>query len=405
MQFQQAFAGLKVLTVAKVYAAPFAAYQLGLHGADVICIEEPGKGDSTRTGGSASSKPFSDRHMGTAFLAHGANKRSLTLNLRTPEAQAIFKKLAAEADVIIENLRTGDMERYGLGYEAIRAINPRIIYSSLTGYGQTGPKRRDAAIDMVIQAASGLMSVTGTPESGPLRVGVTSVDYQSGLSLSLALVIALYHRERTGEGQRVDVSMLETALVCMSAMVSEVQNAGFEPKRVGNKSAAMTPVSDTIMCKDTHIMIASSNPDRRKRLFEAIGRPDILEDPRFATVELLRKNIDALYDAMNPVFAQRTAAEWEDILNKAGIPAMRIQSVREASEQPQVKERGLYHVFEDVPGLDRKVSVASAPYKLSRTPARLHSPPPTLGQHTEDILGKLGYGAEELACLREAGVI
>lgn len=407
MQAQQVFAGIKVLTVAKVYAAPYAAYQFALNGADVIAIEEPGKGDSTRSGGSPASADLSKEFMGAAFLAHGANKRSLTLNLRDPEAQKVFKKLARDADVIIENLRTGDMERYGLGYDVIREMNPRIIYASLTGYGQTGPKKRDAAIDTVVQAASGLLSLTGTPESGPVRAGATVIDYQAGLALTAALTMALYHRERFGEGQRVDVSMLETALSCLSAVVSEVVNGGFEPELIGNKAASGTPLSDCMQCREGHIMIAASGA-RRRRLFEAIGRVDIVDDPDNATNDQLRRNSAKIYAEIEPIFLQRTASEWEDILNKAGVPAMRVYSVREAVEQPQVKARGLYHMFEDVPGIPgagRKISVTSAPYKLSRSPAKLHSPPPQLGQHSSEILGELGYSEADILALREAGVI
>ena len=405
MQAQQVFSGLKVLTVAKVYAAPYAAYQLALNGADVICIEEPGKGDSTRTGGTTASADLAKQGMGAAFLAHGSNKRSLTLNLREAQAQEIFRKLARDADVIIENLRTGDMDRYGLGYDVIREINPRIIYASLTGYGQTGPKKRDAAIDTVVQAASGLMSLTGTPESGPVRAGVTVIDYQAGLSLTAALSMALYHRERTGEGQRVDVSMLETALSCMSAVVSEVQNGGFSPELLGNKSASGTPLSDCMQCKDGHIMIAASGGARRRRLFEALGRVDILDDPRNATNDQLRRNAREIYAELEPIFRQRAATAWEDILNKAGVPAMRVYSVSEAVEQPQIKARGLYHVFDDVPGIGRSISVASVPYKLSKSPARLHSPPPQLGQHSDEILGGLGYSDADIRALRDAGAI
>jgi crotonobetainyl-CoA:carnitine CoA-transferase CaiB-like acyl-CoA transferase len=408
MQAQQVFAGIKVLTVAKVYAAPYAAYQFALNGADVIAIEEPGKGDSTRSGGSPASADLSREFMGAAFLAHGANKRSLTLNLREPAAQEVFKKLARDADIIIENLRTGDMERYGLGYDVIRAMNPRIIYASLTGYGQTGPKKRDAAIDTVVQAASGLMSLTGTLESGPVRAGATVIDYQAGLALTAALSMALYQRERIGEGQRVDVSMLETALSCLSAVVSEVVNGGFEPELIGNKAAAGTPLSDCMPCKEGHIMIAASGGARRRRLFEALGRVDIVDDPRNATNEQMRRNSPAIYAEIEPIFLQRTASEWEEILNKAGVPAMRVYSVKEAVEQPQVKARGLYHMFEDVPGIPgagRKISVTSAPYKLSKSPAKLHSPPPQLGQHSSEILDGLGYSEADILALRDAGVI
>lgn len=401
----QVFAGLKVLAVARVYAAPFAAYQLALHGADVIHVEEPLAGDTTRTGGGAHAKAFTDAKMGTAFLAHAANKRSLTLNLREPEAQEAFRKLARDADIVIENLRTGDMERYGLSYETLRAQNPRLIYGSLTGYGQTGPKKRDAAIDMVVQAGSGMMSITGTEESGPVRSGTTVVDYLAGFSLTVALVTALYQRTQTGLGQRLDVAMLESALAGMSAIVSDVQNAGFVPRLMGNRSSTNTPISNTLKCSEGYIMVAASNDRRRRRILEAIGRMDILDDSRFATVELMRQNYREMYAEIERTLAARTAHEWEGHLNKAGVPCMRVASLPEAVDCEQIRERRFYHTFDSAPGVAGKLTVPLAPYKMSMNKPLVHSPPPLLGQHTDEILRGAGYTEADISRMRGAGII
>jgi crotonobetainyl-CoA:carnitine CoA-transferase CaiB-like acyl-CoA transferase len=405
MSSKQAFAGLKVLALARVYAAPFAAYQLALQGADVINIEEPGKGDSARALGGEHAKDLVEQGLGPAFLAHGANKRSLTLNLRKPEGQAIFRHLAKDADIVIENLRVGDMDRYGVGYAALSALNPRLIYASLTGYGQTGPKKRDAAIDIVIQAASGLMSITGTPESGPVKVGSAVIDYIAGLSLTAAILTALHHRHQTGEGQQVDVSMLESALVAMSAIVSDVQNAGLKPALMGNRTANNMPVANSLMCSDVPVVISATNPDRRKKLFDAMGRQDLLDDPRFVTPQLIRRNWKEVYAEMEKTLKTRTAAEWEDVLNRAGVPCMRVSSVAEASTCEQIEARGLYHTIQRMPGVDRPVKVPPAPFKLSKVETPIHLPPPLLGAHTEEILIGSGYSADDIRRFREDGVI
>jgi crotonobetainyl-CoA:carnitine CoA-transferase CaiB-like acyl-CoA transferase len=400
------FAGLKVITVARVYAAPFAAYQLALHGAEVIGVEQPGKGDSTRSNSGAHAKALADRGMGPAFLAHSSNKKSITLDLRHPQGQEVFRRLARDADIIIENLRGGDMARSGLDYAAISAFNPRIIYASLTGWGQTGPKRRDAAIDMVVQAATGMMSVTGTPQSGPLRSGITVIDYMAGYNLTAAIAIALYQRERTGEGQYLDISLLETALAGMSAQVSDVHNAGGRPGLLGNRSMAMMPVSDSLRCGDDgYIMVAASNAVRRAKFFAAIGREDLPREERFATPELLRKNADALYAEIEAHLKSRSAAEWEEILNRGGVACMRIASIAEGIQSEQVQARGLYHRFEQVPWSDRPVTVPLSPLKMSKVKARVHSPPPLLGEHTDSILRDAGYTDAEIKALREAGAV
>lgn len=230
------FADIRVLAVARVVAAPFSTYQLALHGADVISIEAAdGKGDQARCTGNAKSKEYIKHLMAPHFLSHASNKRSITLNLSSERGKEVFLKLAKTADVVVENFRTGSMERKGIGYSVLSELNPRLIYCALTGYGQTGPKRYDAAIDPSIQAGSGMMSITGSPQSGPMKMGAPITDYFAGLGMALGIVTALFHREKTGKGQFVDVSLLEAAIVMMSNVVGETLATGTNPELIGNR--------------------------------------------------------------------------------------------------------------------------------------------------------------------------
>lgn len=399
------FAGIRVLAVARVVACPFAAYQLALHGADVIRIEDTQSGDSMRiTGGRHLGLP--EHGMGTAFLAQSANMRSMTLNMRSPQAQQIFRRMAGEADVVLENLLTGSMARYGLDYESLRAVNPRLVYCSLTGFGQTGPKKRQPANDTIIQAASGLMSLTGEANGGPVKTGAHIFDYGSGFAAALGIVTALYQRNATGRGQNVDVSMLETALVMNGDTVSDVLNAGASPMRHGNRGEATGSINNVFPCKDgTWLLIAASREPQRQRLWPALGRPDLGLDPRFATPQARSGHMDALYAEIGKALMAKTAREWEDILEAAAIGSSEVKTLGDALAHPQVQARRPFHDVGELPGLGVRVKVPLAPYRLSEGGARVHSPPPRRGQHTDDILAGLGYDAAAIAGLRSSGVI
>ncbi len=405
MADRQAFSGIKVLEVSRVLASPFASYQLALLGADVIKIEDPGRGDQIRY--RVYNRPdLGKSGMATAFLSQNANKRSLTLNLRTTEGQEIFRTLAKDVDVVVENLRTGTMARYGLGYEDVRQINPRIVYCSVTGYGQTGRKKRHPAYDPVTQAASGMMSFNGTPETAPLKLGPPIIDYGTGLSAVLGIVVALFQRERTGVGQHVDVSMLDAALTLMSSLVSDVLTAGRAPVPSGNKNRSPENYANgSFQCADRLLAIAAQEDHQRRRLWNAIGRDDIPLDPRFATADACEKNIDALHAELESTLRQRKAQEWEDILNEAGVPAMRVRTLPEILHDEIVQTRGFVHTFEKVAGINGKVVVPLAPFKLRVGPAKAVSPPPFLGQHTDQILTSLGFSEHRITELREKKVI
>jgi len=405
MNDSRPFSGIKVLAVARVVACPFAAYQLALHGADVIRIEDTESGDTMRTTG-GKHLGFHEHGMGTAYLAQSANTRSMTLNMRSSEGQAIFRKMAAGADVVIENLLTGSMAKYGLAYEDLRKLNPRLVFCSLTGFGQTGPKKRQPANDTIIQAASGLMSLTGSPEGGPTKTGAYIFDYGSGFAAALGIVTALFHRTVTGQGQYVDVSMLETALVMNGTTVSDVLNAGAQPVRRGNRAESSASINNVFPCgHGTHLLIAASREPQRRRLWPAIGRPDIPEDARFLTPDLRAKNIEALYAEIEQALQVRTAREWEDILADAAIGASEVKTVPDALAHPHVLARQPFHDVGVIPELGVPIKVPLAPYRLSEGGSRVDSPPPLRGQHTDQILATLDYDAAGIESLRKAGVI
>ena len=400
----QLFAGVKVLAVARVIAAPFAAVQLALNGADVITIENPDEGDSARH--SEVRDEFLKHGMSRGFLTLNVNKRSLTLALNTPEGQDIFRKLVKDADVVIENLRAGTMARYGLGYADLKSINPGIIFCSVTGFGQTGPKARDPAIDEAIQAASGLMSITGTPETGPLKTGSTVIDYTTGYAAAFTIAGALFHRSRTGEGQAIDIAMLEVAMTMMSNEVARAVTNGEQPRLNGNASGTGRYVSNAYRCREGVIMIAARSKNLRGRFWKSIEREDIPLDPRFATDTLARRNIRELEAEIQQTLVTRTAREWEQKFNRDGVPAMQVLSLLEAVEQPQIAARGFIKRFaaDPVAGIPA-YGIPTMPYRLSQTPSAIRKRAPKLGEHTDAILSTLGLSAEEIASLRGRKIV
>ena len=405
MDLNQAFSGIKVLAVARVVAAPFAAYQLAMHGADVIRIEHPDGGDSSRTSGYPPTA-FQNAEMGHNFVAYNANSRSMTLTLNTPAGQAVFRAMVKTADVVIENLKGGTMARYGLGYDDLKKINPGIIFCSVTGYGQTGPKKSDAAIDGVIQAVSGMMSITGTPETGPLKSGSTIVDYTTGYAAALGIVTALFQRARTGVGQAIDVAMHETAMTMMGGEVLRAITANETPPLVGNASAKGGYVSNTYRCKEGDLAIAAGAASRREKLWKAMDATDIPQDPRFATDAAVAQNMKAFDEEVARRLSTKTASEWEAILNEAGVAAMEVIPLARAVHHPQLVHRKFFHQFDDTgaSGLP-PFAVPTAPYRLSASPARIHSMPPLPGQHTDAVLAEYGFSTEEIAQLHASSTV
>jgi len=398
------YSGMRVLDLSRVLASPFASYVLGLLGAEVIKIEDPQGGDVARTR-NPGSKELEEQGLGTGFLSQNANKKSLTLNLRTSEGQEIFRKLAKDADVIVENLRTGTMERYGLSYDDLKAINPRLIYCSVTGYGHTGEKQRHPAYDPVIQAASGIMSMTGTAATGPVKAGIPMVDYSTGIFAAFGIASALLHRERTGIGQHVDVSMLDTALVLMSSVVTDVLTVDSNPKPNGNTLGSFYSTNQTYRTADGLLWISAPEEHQQDNLWKILGREEIPRDARFASEKVRVANRAALVEEIETTLMQQPGLHWETALNEAGVPAMRVLTIPEILAHPQLQSRQLFHSFASLHGQALSATVPMLPFGLSATPATVVSAPPLLSQHTEETLAELGYSAVDIAALRARGVV
>jgi CoA:oxalate CoA-transferase len=397
------FSNIKVLDVSRILASPFATAQLAYLGAEVIKIEDPGKGDLNRYRPSNNAK-LSEDGMSTSYLSQNAGKRSITLNLRTVEGQRIFKQLAKDADVIVENLRTGTMARYGLGYEDIKKINPRAVYCSVTAYGQTGSRKRDPAFDPVVQAASGMMSLNGTPETAPVKVGPPILDFAAGLSASFAITTALFHRMQTGEGQHVDVSLMDTALVLMGSVVTDVLTAGANPKALGNTYKS-NPTNASFETEDGLMYIAAMEDHQVENFWRVIGRPDIPTNPLYATPVLRAKNGSQLREEIQRALMTQKASYWETQMNKAGVPAMRVRTLPEALSDPTLSSGKLIRMFEKVEGVDGPVHVPLVPFGLSAATIGTELPPPVLGAHTVEVLKKIGYSEAEIENLRNNDVI
>ena len=397
------FAGVRVVEVSRVIASPFTGSQLAYLGAEIIKIEDPGKGDGMRIR-NGSNKELIRKGMSPSFLSQNAGKRSVTLNMRTPEGQKIFRQLAANANVVLENLKTGTMHGYGLGYEDLRASCPRLVYCSLTAYGNTGPRKRYPAYDPVVQAGSGMMSINGTPESGPIKVGPSVVDYGTGFAAAFAIASALFQRERTGAGQHIDVSMMDTALVLMGQVASDVLTSGTVPRLQGNINM-FNPTTASFPTKQGELFIGAMEEHQVQNMFRALGRADLSTDVRFSSTENRNANGAALRAELIKTFQGKAATEWEHVLNEANVPAMPVRTIPEALADPHLKSRNLFQVFDKIPGISGSATVPLVPFMLSESKARADLPPPTLGAHTREVLASLGYSDAQIEQLHMRHVI
>lgn len=392
--------GIRVLDLTNVLAGPFATLHLALLGAEVIKIENPKDGDLARKLGIV--PELNDRLMGTSFLAQNANKKSLTLNTKTPEGKDIFRRLAATADVVVENFRPDVMPRLGLGYDALAALNPRLIYCAVSGFGQSGPDALKPAYDQIIQGLSGVMAINGDERLNPLRCGFPVCDTVGGLNAAFAIMAALYHRERTGEGQFIDVAMLDSIMPLMGWVAANLLIGGQQPVLLGNDNFTAAP-SGTFKTQDGYINIAANKQEQWEALCEVLGLPGLKTDPRFQKRDVRKKNRGALTPLLEARLVACPTAVWVERLNARDVPSGAILGLDAALSQPQVQHR---HALEEVAvtGVG-PVKLFGLTAKFSRTPGAVTAPPPRLGADTEAVLGELGIRGDELAALRAKGVV
>lgn len=378
--------GIRVLDLTNVLAGPYCAYQLALLGADVIKVEVPQGGDLARhLGGSPT---LNSAGMGASFLAQNAGKRSVVLDLKKPADRERFLDLVASADALVENFRPGVMDRLGLGYEALKAVRPGLVYCAISGFGQTGPMRDNPAYDQIIQGLSGIMSITGTPETAPLRVGYPVADTLGGLVGAFAIASALVRQKTSGEGAFLDVSMLECTLSALGWPVSNYLTAAVDPQPMGNENMTAAP-SGAFRTGDGLLNIAANKQEQFVALCRLIGRAELAVDPRFAERETRKRNRAALKVEIEDALAGAAAAVWEETLNRAGVPAGRVLTIPQVLAEPQVLERQVTANFEGVPGMDRPLTVLRGGFMVDGAAPLPTKPPPALGEHMDEVFADL----------------
>ena len=393
---------VRVLELSRVLAGPWAAQTLADLGADVIKVERPGAGDDTRAWG----PPWAGEES-AYFLSTNRGKRSITIDFERPEGQELVRKLAAQADVVIENFKVGGLVKYGLDYDSLKAINPGLVYCSITGFGQDGPYAKRAGYDFMIQGMGGLMSITGQPDAeaggGPVKVGVAVTDVFTGLYATIGVLGALAHRDRTGEGQWVNLALLDVQVAVLANQAMNYLVGGKAPQRLGNAHPNIVPYQ-AFATLDGHIILAVGNDGQFAKFCQVAGRPELAQDPRYATNPARVANRKELVPILELLLEQRTSRDWLSALEAVGVPCGPINDVSQVFADPHVQAR---HIHQDLPHPTAgTVPTVASPIRYSATPIEHAVAPPTLGQHTDSVLEEaLGLCAADIAALREKGVV
>ncbi|MBF5006551.1 CaiB/BaiF CoA transferase family protein [Diaphorobacter caeni] len=390
------FENLRILDFTRFLSGPFATHQFALQGAEVIKIEPP-TGDDTRT--ITVNKELAAQKMAPAFMAVNTNKRSVVLDLKQHAAIELIHRMVQEADIVWENFRPGVMDKLGLGYEALKALNPRLIYCSISGFGHTGPEKHTPAFDGKIQAMSGVMSITGEPEHGPMRAGFALCDVLSGMTAAFAVSTALYQRTQTGQGQHVDVSMLDASLSFLSTQVADFTVARTPQRQFGNLSMSRKPTADRFRCGDGYIVLAAMTEAQFQRLFVALGREDVLADERFKDWFTRYEHRHALREIIESAFGEQSPEHWEPVLERADVPCARVMRIDEIVEHPQLQAR---QVLQQVVSSQGTHTLVGPGFHLGGEEGGggvIHRAAPTLGEHTEEVLRAMGLRDEDIALL------
>ena len=410
-----ALAGIKVLDLSRVLAGPWCTQVLADLGADVVKVERPGLGDDTRQWGPPFLKDAegNDTTQASYFTACNRNKRSVTIDMATPEGQALIKQMALQADIVVENFKVGGLKQYGLDHESLRALNPRLIYCSVTGFGQDGPYAERAGYDLMVQAMTGMMSITGRadtePGGGPLRVGVAVIDLFTGMYASNAILAALHVRDNaatgTGQGQHIDMALLDVGMAVLANQASGFLATGKAPGRMGNSHPSLAPYQD-FPTQDGNMLLAIGNDGQFQRFCAAAGQPDWAVDARFTTNTLRVQHRSELIPMMEAVTRTRSTAAWIALLEDKAVPCGPINTIAQAFDDAQVKARGLRVELPRSAGDGiRTIAGVASPLRLSANPPVLRNAPPALGQHTDEVLTELGLNTQAIAALRDKQVL
>jgi len=394
---ERALSDIRIVDLSRVLAGPFCTMVLSDYGAEVIKVEQPGVGDGTRQWG-----PPWVAGESAYFLSVNRNKKSLTLNLKAEKGRNIIKQLVADSDILIENFKPGSMQRMGLDYESLSQDNPGLIYCSISGYGQTGPYRERPGYDFMIQAQGGIMSVTGPAEGEPHKVGVAIVDITAGLFAASAILSALHHRQRTGEGQYIDVALLDSQVAWLANVAHNYFATGQQPERFGNAHPNIVPY-ETFPTADGHIALAVGSDGQYRHFCDVVERSDLWQDERFQTNAGRVENRKILIPLLKELFQTRTSAEWIDLLVEAGIPVGPINDIPAILKDPHIAARQMVQEIDHATA--GTIQLLGPVAKMSKTPAQIQHAPPTLGADTESVLKSLGYERQEIEVLRKDGVI